>query len=99
MKKLITLFAFVIMGISLQAQAAFLDITPGLGTLDDAIKSDTLANGQRKEANRVYRLRRGGVYVLRGMIEHTGYELRIEAEAGTAARPLILYQGGAVAIN
>jgi hypothetical protein len=99
MKKLITLLAFVIMGISLQAQAAFLDIAPGLGTLDDAIKADTLANGQRKEANRVYRLRRGGVYVLRGMVAHTGFDLRIEAETGTAARPLILYQGGAVAIN
>jgi Secretion system C-terminal sorting domain len=97
MKKIFTLVGFLIACLSAQAQ--FLDITPGLGTLDDAIKADTNANGTRKDVNRIYRLKRGGVYVLRGMISHTDYNLRIEAEAGTAARPLILYQGGGVAIN
>jgi Secretion system C-terminal sorting domain len=99
MKKLITLFCMILLGLATNLKAQFLDITPGLGTLDDAIKADTNANGTRKDANRIYRLKRGGVYVLRGIVSHTGYDLRIEAEAGTAARPLILYQGGGVAIN
>lgn len=98
MKKLITLIIFCVT-LNATSQAQYLDVTSGLGTLEDAIKADTLANGQRKDVNRIYRLARNGVYVLRGMVAFSGFELRIESAMGTGARPVILYQGGGVAIN
>jgi Secretion system C-terminal sorting domain len=98
MKKILTLVLMCTL-FTTAVHAQYLDVASGLGNLDDAIKSDTLADGKRKDVNRIYRLARGGVYVLRGMVAFSGFDLRIEAAAGTGARPIILYQGGAVAIN
>jgi hypothetical protein len=96
MKKIFTFFSFIALAaISLTAQSRLV-VAPGVGTLEDAIKNDS-AN---RPADRVYVLRRGAPYVLRGTIINTGYMLRLEAEAGTGARPLIVYSAqGGVTLN
>jgi hypothetical protein len=58
--------------------------------LDDVIRGDTTAGGQRNDLNRVYVLRRGpnALYFSRA-IQNTGYALRVKAEDGSGARPVI----------
>ncbi len=65
-------------------------VPQGFGTLNEAIRNDTLANGQRKDPHTVYILKRGGVYVLSGTIVASGFDLNIEAEEGDGPRPYII---------
>lgn len=64
------------------------DVTQGVGTLNEFIRKDTLANGKRVDINTIYRLQRGGFYLTNATIENT-FPLRIEAASGTGLRPKI----------
>jgi hypothetical protein len=71
-----------------QAQR-IVNISPGFGTLNTAIMGDTIANGSRVDSNTVYRLQRGGLYILNGTLEHR-FQVLIEADAGAGAKPRII---------
>jgi Secretion system C-terminal sorting domain len=64
-------------------------VPEGFGTLNEILRKDTLAGGQRKDPNTIYVLRRGGVYLLSGTILSTGFHLRLEAEQGSGPRPFV----------
>jgi hypothetical protein len=55
-------------------------VTPGFNTLNEAISSDTLVDGTRKNLNRVYKLTRGQRYILNGRITSGDWHLRIVGE-------------------
>ena len=63
-------------------------VEPGFGTLQDVIAADTNAAGERLDPDRVYVLKRDGLYLLNGSIENR-FHLRIKAEEGTGARPIL----------
>ncbi|MEX2604079.1 MAG: T9SS type A sorting domain-containing protein, partial [Gracilimonas sp.] len=67
-----------------------LDVEQGVGTLNEAIKSDTTESGERENPNRVYRLQSGGIYLLNGSIENRDYHLQIVAEKGSSERPRLI---------
>ena len=54
-----------------------------IGALNNAIKTTT------DPGNTIFELKRGGLYLLNGVISHTGYTLHIRAEAGTGHRPIL----------
>ncbi len=68
-------------------------VAPGLGTLNEAIDSDTTAGGERVDLNTVYELTRGGYYALEGSIENR-FPLTIVAEDGDGDRPILLPAAG-----
>ena len=69
-------------------------VEPGYGTLNDAIAGDTLSNGSRANLNRVYKVKRGGLYYLNGSVQSFGWPLRIVGEAAPAStRPAVLLPG------
>ena len=57
--------------------------------LDQSIRGDTTSTGARANVNRVYVLRRGGLYWVNNNIQNTGYPLRMRAEYGTGKKPVI----------
>jgi hypothetical protein len=57
--------------------------------LNAQVGADTNANGTRKDTNRVYVLKRGGIYLSNGHIDNNGYTLRMRAEYGTGEKPVI----------
>jgi len=59
--------------------------------LNDDIKADTLAGapGVRKDPDRVYILKRGGIYFVSVSIQNVGWVLRIKAASGSGAKPVI----------
>jgi hypothetical protein len=57
--------------------------------LSDAIMGDTTSSGTRKDPDRVYLLQRGGVYYNYALIRNTGWTLRIKAQPGKGAKPII----------
>jgi hypothetical protein len=57
--------------------------------LNAQVGADTNANGTRKDTNRVYVLKRGGIYLSNSHIDNNGYTLRIRAEYGPGAKPVI----------
>lgn len=67
-----------------------LDVAQGYETLNLAIEGDTLADGSPASMNRVWRLQRGGVYLLNGTISGNGSPLRIVAAEGDGPRPLLI---------
>ena len=65
------------------AQWDYLDVPQGFETLNLAIEGDTTATGDPKSLNRVYRLQRGGMYLLNGRVSNIkGTPLRIWAADG-----------------
>ncbi len=79
----------------LQAQR-IVSVSPGVGTLNDAIDGDTTATGERVDLNTIYELQDGGVYKLTRSIENRGkgsntdpYPLHIRAEAGSQVKPFL----------
>jgi hypothetical protein len=76
---------------NVNAQIRYVDVAPGLGTLNEAINSDTTDLGERIDPeNTVYRLQRGNeaYYLLEGSIENR-FPLVIEAAEGDGARPFL----------
>jgi len=68
----------------------FIDVEPGVGTLNEAVDGDTTETGERIDSlSTIYRLQRDGFYLLTGTITNRGYTLRIEAEDGDGARPIL----------
>jgi len=90
MQKLFFLFFSVILSLSLcsidSMAQTYIDVEPGVGTLNNAIANDT-----RPESDRNYRLKRGdqAYYLLTGSISNIGYHLTIVAEDGAGARPFL----------
>ncbi|MEQ8523430.1 MAG: T9SS type A sorting domain-containing protein [Gracilimonas sp.] len=70
------------------------NVEPGLGTLNEAIASDTTETGARVDSNTVYVLERGGFYALEGSIQNRGYHLSIVAEEGEGERPMLVPAAG-----
>lgn len=90
---LVTMFfiALVSMGLSQEVSAQrTVNVEPGFATLNEAIEGDTTATGERVDPNTVYVLERGGLYLLDGSIEHSGYHLTIVAEDGDGERPRLV---------
>ena len=74
-----SLLIILVLSSEINAQWAYIDVAPGYETLNLAILNDAAA-----PANRVYRLQRGGTYLLNGTITGTtGKTLRIWAADGT----------------
>jgi hypothetical protein len=59
-----------------------------VGVLNEVIASDTLANGARTDSATVYKLERGGYYLLNGSIENR-YPLTIMAADSAGDRPVL----------
>ena len=57
--------------------------------LNDDIMADTTATGSRVDPDRVYVLKRNGLYLVNVHIRNTGWALRIKAEEGTGAKPVV----------
>jgi len=67
-----------------------IDVAPGLGTLNEAVDGDTTETGDRiAPDSTMYRLEKGGLYLLTGSLENRDYTLRIEAAEGDGARPVL----------
>ena len=64
-------------------------VPQGVGTLNEAIESDTTDTGARVDTNTVYVLESGGTYILLGSIENR-FPLTIAAEEGAAERPRLV---------
>lgn len=83
---------FALLAMNVDGQVRYVDVDPGIGTLNDAIAGDTTETGDRiDEENTVYRLQRGdeAYYGLTGSISNSGYALTIVAEDGDGARPFL----------
>jgi Secretion system C-terminal sorting domain len=87
--RILCLSIIVLLSLNLFAQRRVL-IPEGFGTLNEAIRNDTIANGERKDPNTIYVLKRGGVYVLSGTVLATGFTLRLEAQGESGPRPYVL---------
>ncbi|MDP2884470.1 MAG: T9SS type A sorting domain-containing protein [Ignavibacteria bacterium] len=57
--------------------------------LNDDILGDSLSTGARKDPDRVYVLKRNGIYLVRSFISNPSWVLRIKAENGTGSKPAI----------
>jgi hypothetical protein len=97
MKKIYTAIGLIFllaafMAIDVNGQVRYVDVPPGIGTLNDSIAGDTTANGERIDPlNTVYRLQRGeqAYYGLEGSISNSGFPLTIVAEDGDGPRPFL----------
>lgn len=68
-----------------------LDVPQGPETLNLAVEGDTTATGEPKNPNRVYRLERGGYYLLNGAVRgFSDVPLRIVAAEGDGPMPIII---------
>lgn len=87
-----TLSIIIVMIVQVQDVKAqrMVEVDQGVGTLNEAIASDTLANGERVDSSTVYVLKSGGTYLLDGSIEHRNYHLSIVAEEGWTERPKLI---------
>ncbi|MBO6524677.1 MAG: T9SS type A sorting domain-containing protein [Balneolaceae bacterium] len=87
-----TLALIMVMMVQVQDVQAQRTVTvdQGVGTLNEAIVSDTTETGERVDSSTVYVLSSGGTYLLDGSIEHRGYHLSIVAEEGWTERPKLI---------
>jgi len=86
---LLMLLAFSQMAVAQNTDT--LDVAQGYETLNIAIKSDTVAGGGAKNVNRVYRLERGGYYLLNGELASIkANHLRIVAAKGDGPLPVLI---------
>lgn len=85
-------FAVAMISLDASAQIRYVDVEPGIGTLNDAINEDTTDLGERVDPeNTVYRLQRGeqAYYGLTGSISNSDFPLTIEAAEGDGPRPFL----------
>ncbi|MDZ7264014.1 MAG: T9SS type A sorting domain-containing protein [candidate division KSB1 bacterium] len=71
-----------------------LDVAQGYETLNLAVEGDTLPGGIPANPNRVYRLERGGFYLLNGTIRGRNIPLRIVAAKGDGPKPVLIATAG-----
>lgn len=96
---------WVCVGLVEKANAAdTLDVAQGLETLNLAVEGDTTAEGEPLNLNRVYRLARGGSYLLNGHLTNLTYHpdptgfpdsvlavpIRVVAAEGEGPRPMLI---------
>ena len=70
------------------SQQRYVNVSPGVGTLNDSIFSDTTSTGARVDSATIYVLERDGIYLVTGSIEHR-FPLTIQAAEGEGARPKV----------
>lgn len=76
-------------------EADTLDVAPGYETLNIAVTGDTLEDGSRKNPNRVYRLERGGQYILNGRITlGGGVDFNLVGASDDGVNPPAMVQPG-----
>ena len=81
----------LVTGNSYSQEADTLDVPQGFETLNLAVQGDTTETGEPKNLNRVYRLERGGYYLLNGTVSTVNAApLRIVAAKGEGPKPLII---------
>lgn len=78
---------FLALAASVQAQRT-VAVDQGVGTLNEAIFSDTTETGDRVDSTTVYVLSDGGIYLVTGTIENR-FPLSIVAEDGAAVKPKV----------
>ena len=87
------LLVFMLLGFNSQsfAQIRYVDVDPGVGTLNEAINGDTTATGARVDTfNTVYRLKRvDDIYYISALISNIDYPLTVVAEEGDGPRPYL----------
>jgi hypothetical protein len=93
--RFVAMFVLLLMTLALShaghAQWDYIDVPQGYETLNLAIEGDTTLTGNAISMNRVYRLERGGMYLLNGHISNIkGAPLRVWAADGAGAKPLII---------
>lgn len=72
-------------------QTDTLDVAQGYETLNMAVQGDTIAGGGPKNLHRVYRLERGGYYLLNGIVKGLkAAPLRIMAAKGNGPKPILI---------
>jgi hypothetical protein len=76
---------------TLAQEIRYVDVNPGIGTLNDAINGDTTATGARVDTfNTVYRLKRvEDIYYISALISNIDYPLTVVAEDGDGPRPYL----------
>jgi hypothetical protein len=69
----------------------YVDVAPGIGTLNEAINGDTTDTGARVDSfNTVYRLQRvEDIYYISELIENIDYPLTVIAEEGEGPKPYL----------
>jgi len=97
MKQKFTVLIVAVLGIFLALNASSdlfaqdtLDVAQGYETLNLAVEGDTLPGGGPANLNRVYRLERGGFYLLNGTVRGIGAPLRIVAAKGDGPKPVLV---------
>lgn len=83
------LMLVVFTSINVQAQR-MVNVAQGVGTLNEAIASDTTETGERVDSSTVYVLSSGGTYLLDGSIEHRDFHLTIVAEDDYTEKPMLI---------
>ncbi|HKK63194.1 MAG TPA: hypothetical protein VJ951_11550, partial [Bacteroidales bacterium] len=73
------------------AQIRYVDVDPGIGTLNEAINGDTTETGARVDTfNTVYRLKRvENIYYISALISNIDYPLTVVAEEGDGPKPYL----------
>jgi hypothetical protein len=96
MKNIFTFFAVILFCGWAQAQGEHeMIVEPtAVGILDQTIIGDTSATGERNDPERVYVLRRGAPYLIGQTLDAADYHLRIKAEEGDGAKPILIFDVG-----
>ena len=95
MKKLLTLLTLLLTAGFLYSQENELIVeSTDVGILNQTIFGDTTETGDRANPDRVYVLRRATPYLISESIRYSGFHLRIKAEEGDGARPLLIFSVG-----
>lgn len=65
-------------------------IEPGPNVyINEVVAGDTTATGERQDLDRIYVLRRGGIYFVNVAIRNNGFDVRMKAEEVAGERPVI----------
>ena len=86
----ITISIFLLFSMSNLFAQRVVNVPQGFGTLNEAIDNDTTSTGARVDLNTIYVLESGGIYLLNGSIENSGYPVHIEAAEGYTVRPKLI---------
>ena len=84
----VVILLFLGLTTSINAQR-IVNVAQGLGTLNEAIDSDTTATGERVDENTIYVLQRDGYYLTTDVISNSGWPLRIQTADGAGNRPIV----------
>ncbi len=69
-------------------------VDPGFGTLNIAVTNDTTEGGVLVNSNRVYKLKRGGKYILNGRVTLGNSHFRLVGEPNDGVNPPAMIQPG-----